>query len=194
MTTKKFSLPRLAVFVPAIALGTGLMLAPIDSLSARARQTGVGKPPQSQTRPQGTPTRSPEARRSEEQRLPGPPVFAWWKDEEIKKHIGLSQERADQIEKWYQDRQQEMTPLITDYYAALKERDLLIAERKVTTQELVPKVVKLEALRSKLNESRTVMLYRFYRTLTAEQYQKLQDAFEKRSAARSGRGSGGPRY
>ena len=49
----------------------------------------------------------------------------------------------------------------------------------------------VEQLRSRLFESRTTMLYRMYRTLQPDQYQKLRDIFDRRSAAR---GRGGDRH
>lgn len=193
MTTKKFSLPRLAVVVPAVALGAGLLLAPLDSLSARVPQAAANKPGQTSPAQTGTAARPSEGRRNE-QRPPGPPQFAWWKDEAIKKYIGLSQERADEIERIYQEREKNFAPLIAEYEALRKERDILISERKVSSDDLLPKVVKVEALRSKLNESRTIMLYRFSQRLTAEQYRKLLEAAEQRvHANRGGRGDNSPR-
>jgi hypothetical protein len=48
----------------------------------------------------------------------------------------------------------------------------------------------VEWLRSQLNESRLMMLYRMYRELTPDQYHKLQEISDRMSRDR-GRGAGG---
>jgi Spy/CpxP family protein refolding chaperone len=114
----------------------------------------------------------------------------FWADEEIKKEIGLTDKQVAELEDTYQRRTRDLTPTLAEYYALGEDLNKVIAERKVTSEELLPKVVKVESLRSKINESRTIMLYRFYRSLTPDQYQKLLDVQKRRRAAFEQRGRG----
>jgi hypothetical protein len=50
-------------------------------------------------------------------------------------------------------------------------------------------VTKVEAFRSKLLTSRQMMLYRMYKELRPEQYQKLREIFERPRSGRSGQPS-----
>jgi Spy/CpxP family protein refolding chaperone len=113
--------------------------------------------------------------------------FTWWKDEAIKKAIGLDEETSKRIEEHYQRRQVVAASMITELQKQQSELDALIAERKVQPQALEVKVVQVEALRSRINETRTVMLYRFYTMMSLEQNQK----FRALLAQQRGRGRGG---
>ena len=65
----------------------------------------------------------------------------------------------------------------------------MAAERTVTVEQFALQVSRIESLRTKLLESRAVMLYRMSKELTPEQYKKMQDYRERRQS----RGRGGPR-
>ena len=51
-------------------------------------------------------------------------------------------------------------------------------------------MTQVEALRSELNKSRTIMNYRILRELTPEQNQKLKEIADQRWNPRNGRGGG----
>ena len=61
-------------------------------------------------------------------------------------------------------------------------------ERTVDVATYSIQVNRVEALRTELFKTRSVMLYEFYRMLSPEQYVKFQEIRERR---RSGRGGGG---
>jgi hypothetical protein len=62
-------------------------------------------------------------------------------------------------------------------------------ERTVDVSVFELQVVRLESLRSKLNEARTVMFYRINKMLDPTQIQKLSEIRDRR---RGGRGGGSP--
>jgi len=112
----------------------------------------------------------------------------------VKKEIGLSEPLARRIDEQFQKRQKLLAPLVEQFLAQQAEVDTLVKERKVSPDLLEAKVIGVEALRSKLAESRTLMLYNFYLMLSPEQYSKLRDAQNKHNESfRNGRGGGSPR-
>ena len=116
----------------------------------------------------------------------------WWKDEAVKREIGLTADLSARIEEQYQRRQLNAAPLITELQKETQALDALIAARELRTEAVAARVLQVEALRSRVNESRTVMLYRFYRLLSPEQYQKFQALVERERRNGRGRGGGHP--
>jgi len=119
---------------------------------------------------------------------PGFPQWEWWNDESVKKEIGLTDDKVKKLDNIYQDRLKQLTPFVEDYQKQREILDKMTAERTADESTYALQVSRVEQLRSRLFESRTTMLYRMYRTLQPEQYQKLRDIFERR-ASRGGRGS-----
>ncbi|MEO7189924.1 MAG: hypothetical protein ABI051_02595 [Vicinamibacterales bacterium] len=113
---------------------------------------------------------------------PGYP-WPWWNDADVRKEIGLSAEKAKKINDIYQRRADDLKKIVDEW---MKQSDDL---QKMTKAALVDEgtyalqVLHVESLRSRLNESRTVLLYRMYRELQPDQYKKLQDIFARRSAS-----------
>lgn len=113
--------------------------------------------------------------------------WEWWKDEEVKRDLGLSDKIAGDIDAFYQLRLRQMMPFADSLTHELEVLNQMTEERKVDDWTYAVQVAKVEALRSNLRESRTVMLYHMYRKLTPEQNTKL-DAAQKRHFQR-GRGA-----
>jgi Spy/CpxP family protein refolding chaperone len=67
----------------------------------------------------------------------------------------------------------------------------MAAERTASVEEFALQVSRTQALRTKLQESRYVMLYRISKELTPEQLTRLQELERERRS--QGRGRGGPR-
>jgi Spy/CpxP family protein refolding chaperone len=118
---------------------------------------------------------------------PGFPQWEWWNDESVKKELGLSEDKVKKLDSIYQDRVKLLTPFVEDYTKQKEALDKMTAERSADEATYALQVSRVEQLRSRLFESRTTMLYRMYRTLQPDQYQKLRDIFDRRSA-RGGRG------
>jgi len=107
----------------------------------------------------------------------------WWKDEGIKKEMKLTEMQARQINSIFESRVKSITPWYEDWLKQNAELDRMARERTVDVSTFEIQASHVETLRSRLNETRTVMLYRIYRVLDPGQYQILQQIW--------GRGRGG---
>lgn len=184
MTITKFGLSRRALGLGAIALA---LTVPLAAGQTRT-QTSQPPPPQGKQPPQtqgAQPSGSP--RQGPGQRPPGSPYGEWWKDELVKKEIGLSDEKARKIDQFFQDRTRRLAPLVDEFNKQEDELDRMTRERTVDEVTYSLQVGRVWDLRRRLGESRTIMLYRIYQELTPEQHKKLQALRERN---RGGRGGG----
>ena len=110
----------------------------------------------------------------------------------MQKALGLTEAKVKNISKIFDDRLRRSQPIWEQFEKEREDLNKLTAEQKITVEMYAIEVRKVEALRTMLSESRLVMLYRIYRELTPEQYQKLQEIRDKRFSGR-GRGTG-PRH
>lgn len=117
--------------------------------------------------------------------------WEWWKDDEVKRELKLADNIVRSIQRKYEDRVRMMKPVDDAYRKEFDELNRLAKERTVDVATYSVQVNRVEALRTELFKTRTVMLYEFYRMLTPEQYLKFQEIRDRR---RAGRGGGaGPR-
>jgi len=116
--------------------------------------------------------------------------FEWWNDEAIKKDVGLTEEKVKKINDIYQDRMRQMKPSADEWMKQLDLLDRMTAERMADDATYSIQVNRVESLGMRLRESRTLMLYRMYKQLQPDQYQRLRAALE-RMFDRNGRGRGG---
>ena len=116
--------------------------------------------------------------------------WEWWKDEAVKKEMGLSTRQVRDITKIVEDRARLMKPHSDELERQTAELEKMIRERVVEVPTFAIKVSGVEALRTELSKSRLVMFYTIYKVLTPEQYEKLRKIRDERG---SGRGGGGPR-
>jgi Spy/CpxP family protein refolding chaperone len=149
-------------------------------------QTGQSKtaPPQNATQPQSNGRQS----QSRPEQLVG---WEWWKDDEVKRELKLADNIVRSIQRKYEDRARMMKPVDEAYRKEFDELNRLAKERTVDVAMYSIQVNRVEALRTELFKTRTVMLYEFYRMLTPEQYLKFQEIRDRRRAGRGG--GGGPR-
>lgn len=117
-----------------------------------------------------------------------PRDWNWWKDEAVKQELGLTDEKAALIEQIYQARVSRMRPYADEFVRESRVFDQMTRERVAAAAAYEIQASKLEFLRAQLNTSRWVMLYRIYRELEPEQYQKLLEIRDQRFS----RGRGGP--
>ena len=114
----------------------------------------------------------------------------WWKNERFLKALTLSTDQIARIESLYQSAQ----PTLRAQKRALDKLDdelsLMIHDPKVSEAELEQFVKRVEAAKADLSTSRTMLLVRIGRVLTAEQSGKLHQMFEQDEKARRGRGHG----
>jgi Spy/CpxP family protein refolding chaperone len=114
----------------------------------------------------------------------------WWKDADVIKEIGLSPDQAAKIDRISAQRSKQIDPFLQEYIQQNAELDRIMRERTVDPSMIELQASKVLALKSKVDESRIVMLYKMNLVLTAEQAKKLQAIWERnhdRGRGRSGR-------
>ena len=160
-----------------------------DRLVGQTSSTGT------QSRPPGPGQQTAGAPRPGDQNRdnrPGPPVglppsrWEWWKDADVKKELSLSDDKANKIGQITDGRDKQMKPFAEEYLKELNLLNQMTKERTTSLPSYQIQVSKVEALRSRLEESRIVMFYRIYLELTPSQYQKLIEITDRR---RQGRGA-----
>jgi len=165
-------------------------LVPVLSLALVAPIVGrqQGPPPATaghQTQRSGTPEQRPGPGRT-----PGPGglgAWEWWKDDAVKKEMQLSDRQVAQITRIFEDRVRQMTPHWEEYQKEVALLNKMAEERTVDVSTYSIQVLRVETLRSKLNETRSVMVYSIHRQLKPEQYETLQKIRDRRFG-RAGRG------
>jgi Spy/CpxP family protein refolding chaperone len=117
--------------------------------------------------------------------------WEWWNDADVQRELALSADKIKRINDLYGRRSQELRPILHEYQKQGAELDKMTRERVVDESTYLLQVMRVESLRVRLNETRLVMLYRFFRELTPEQHTKLQDIMDRRFK-RGGRGRSTP--
>lgn len=114
---------------------------------------------------------------------PGTPTthgWEWWNDAEVQKELALSAEKIERISNFYSRRNADLRPILNEFIKQSEELEKMTRARVVDENTYSLQVLRVEAVRQRLNESRTMLLYRIYRELTPEQYVKLQDILDRR--------------
>lgn len=111
----------------------------------------------------------------------GPREWEWWNDAEIQKALPLSADKVRRINDLYTHRVEELQPIVEEFQKQLVELDKMTRARVVNDSDYTVQVMRVESLRSELNKSRTVMLYRLMRMLSPEQYSRLQEIRDRRA-------------
>lgn len=181
MTPNKHRLKYLAWLLPAAALGltlsaSGREMAQRGQPAVAAAQSQAGAPGQA------TPNRPgpPPAR-------PGSGGGDWWKDELVVKELQLSPTKARAIDRIVMERTKRVEGIADEFDTEFGRLEQMATER-VGESAFASQVMKVSFLRSRLWESRQVMLYAMYQVLTPEQHKKLLEIRE-RNRGRGGRGS-----
>lgn len=105
--------------------------------------------------------------------------FKWWKDERFLKELALTPDQSSRIEAVFQAAQ----PALRAQKRALDkledELSNMIHDAKVDEAELEQFIGRVEAARADLSKSRTMMLVRMRRILSADQSARLHKLFEQ---------------
>jgi Spy/CpxP family protein refolding chaperone len=123
--------------------------------------------------------------------------YRWWKNEQYRKDLMLTEEQTVKLDAIYQA----TIPTLRQQNDELEKLDhklsKLIAAGLAEEQKVAEQVDKVEAARSALSKTRTLMMYKMRRLLTDDQNAKLKEIHdrwekERRSRGRSDREHGGP--
>jgi Spy/CpxP family protein refolding chaperone len=182
-----------------VVLFSGLFLAvPLFALDLDQRFGGAGSQRVGNAPPQQTPVPTPAG--GQRSGAPGRQdqnrdsfAWEWWKDDGIKKELKLSESQVRSLTRIYETRVRELKPIADELEKQVDLQRKMARERTVEVAIFSIQANHVEALRSELNKTRSVMFYSFSRVLTPEQHTKLQDIRDKRARERTGRGGGGNR-
>ncbi len=113
-----------------------------------------------------------------------PPPRAWWRDEHYQKHLGLTTDQVSRLEAIFQAALPELRKGRDELDRQEAELSRLI-ETNADETAVTHQVDKIEAIRSRLNKARTMMIWHHRQLLTPEQRDKFQ-TMRERDRARSG--------
>ncbi len=106
--------------------------------------------------------------------------FKWWQSDDVASEIGLTVEQGTEIEAIFQA----LRPKLREFWRRLhREEDELTAlmqAMRAEEWEVALQIDRVEAARSALSKTRTLMLYRMHKTLSAEQLEALNAMWERR--------------
>lgn len=109
-----------------------------------------------------------------------PSSWEWWNDADVQKELGLTPEKIERINSYYSRRNTELRPMVHEFFRQSAELEKMTRDRIADEGTYAMQVLRVESVRARLSESRTLMLYRISRELTPEQNQKLQTILDRR--------------
>jgi Spy/CpxP family protein refolding chaperone len=99
----------------------------------------------------------------------------WWKDSELMRKIGVSDEQVQKIEKIFQDHRLNLI----DLHAALEKQEAILEPLVEADQpdeaQVIAQIDKVAQARANLEKSNAQMLLAIRRVLTVDQWKKLRD-------------------
>ena len=106
----------------------------------------------------------------------------WWQDERFRRELGLTDEQSNRLEAIFQKTQPTLRERMQSLNQAEEQLDRLI--EKGDDASVLEYVGVVEAARSELSKTRTMMLLRMRRTLTTDQWAKFTALAEERNNRR----------
>ena len=107
----------------------------------------------------------------------------WWKDEHFQRELSLTAEQTARLEEVFQKTQPTLREHMRALVRAEKELDRLV--ERGDDASVMQHVGVVEATRAELNKTRTVMLLRMRRSLTADQWAKFTALADQRGRSRT---------
>ena len=106
----------------------------------------------------------------------------WWQDEQFRRELALTAEQSARLEAIFQKTQPTLRERMQTLNQAEEQLDRLI--EKGDDASVLEYVGVVESARAELNKTRTMMLLRMRRTLTADQWAKFTALAEERNNRR----------
>jgi Spy/CpxP family protein refolding chaperone len=116
--------------------------------------------------------------------------FKWWQSERFVQELGLTKDQSRQIEEVFQASWPALQAAKSDLDRLETELSRMIAEGTTSEAMVLHQIDKVEASRSAMGRTRSLMLYRMHRLLSADQRVKLKSLYETMEREKSRRGSG----
>jgi Spy/CpxP family protein refolding chaperone len=117
--------------------------------------------------------------------------WKWWQSEEFQHELGLSAEQVGGIDQVFRESFPALQAGKRDLDRLDRELSALIADSAATEAQVLRLIDRVEASRSALGRTRSLMLFRMYRILTPDQRAKLT-ALHERAERGHANGRGGP--
>jgi Spy/CpxP family protein refolding chaperone len=140
--------------------------------------------------PQGNPTgatSSPSSPQGTQEQQDKNRPYKWWLSPEGKKEFGISEQQSKELEAQFQ----QMLPTLRANKSELDKQEKTLNQLLGNASSSEPTVAqaidRVEAARSALSRTRTLMLYRMYRLLSPEQRAKVQAYYERKAQEADGR-------
>lgn len=111
----------------------------------------------------------------------------WWKDESVKKELGLSIAQAEKVDRIWESTVPSLRAAHNEMEGLEAELSRLIRENTADEKVVALQIDRVEALRSQINKARSLMLYRMHRVLNAQQHKALTRIMDERRKARERR-------
>ena len=117
----------------------------------------------------------------------GPP-FKWWQSEAFQRELSLTTDQVAQIEQIFRESLPALKAGKHDLDRLDGELSALIAQADASEAQVLRLIDQVEASRSALGRTRSLMLFRMHRVLTPEQRVKLTALHDKWDRDRNHRG------
>ncbi len=105
----------------------------------------------------------------------------WWLSDTGKKEFGISDQQSRDLEALFQQMLPTLKADKTELDKQEKVLDQLLSQGGSSETIVAQAIDRVEAARSALSRTRTLMLYRMYRLLTPEQRAKVQAYYERKA-------------
>lgn len=104
--------------------------------------------------------------------------FKWWRSERFVQELGLTAAQSARIEEVFQASWPALQAAKADLDRLEAELSRLIGEGTATESKVLQQIDRVEASRSAMGRTRSLMLFRMHRLLTADQRVKLKALYE----------------
>lgn len=105
--------------------------------------------------------------------------FKWWQDDRLKTELALTPDQVGKLEAVFQDLLPRMTTEKDELDRLERQLSEVIRFSNVGEAEVMRQIEVVEAARSALGKTRTLMIYRLYQRLTPEQRLRMKALHEK---------------
>jgi Spy/CpxP family protein refolding chaperone len=106
--------------------------------------------------------------------------FKWWQSDEAASEIGLTAEQAHDIEAIFQSLRPKLREQVRRLRREEDELTAIMHAMQAEEWEVALQIDGVEAARSALSKTRTLMLYRMHKTLSPDQIEALHAMWERR--------------
>ncbi len=106
--------------------------------------------------------------------------FKWWQSDAVASEIGLTPDQAADIEAIFQSLRPNLREQARRLHREEDELTAVMHAMQAEEWEVALQIDKVEAARSALSKTRTLMLYRMHKTLSADQLDALHAMWERR--------------